>query len=140
MRYSACLAPAVIATCAAVHSMPFSRRSLAATASRASGVPGVATYLVMPAASARAAASLMFAGVSKSGSPVPNDTTSTPSLRIAAARAATASVALSFIRATRSETFIGNAVYRYTPPMHYDSHQPVLNDLEARITTIRDSL
>jgi len=24
--------------------------------------------------------------------------------------------------------------------MHYDSHQPVLNDLEARITTIRDSL
>jgi hypothetical protein len=24
--------------------------------------------------------------------------------------------------------------------MHYDAHQPVLNDLEARITTIRDSL
>ena len=25
-------------------------------------------------------------------------------------------------------------------PMHYDAHQPVINDLEARITTIRDSL
>jgi hypothetical protein len=24
--------------------------------------------------------------------------------------------------------------------MHYDAHQPVLDDLEARITTIRDSL
>jgi len=24
--------------------------------------------------------------------------------------------------------------------MHYDAHQPVLNELEARITTIRDSL
>jgi hypothetical protein len=59
---------------------------------------------------------------------------------MAAARAATASVALSFMRATRSETFIGGAVYRYTAPMHYDAHQPVLNDLEARMTTIRDSL
>jgi hypothetical protein len=25
-------------------------------------------------------------------------------------------------------------------PMHYDAHQPVINDLEARILTIRDSL
>jgi len=24
--------------------------------------------------------------------------------------------------------------------MHYDAHQPVLDDLEARITAIRDSL
>ena len=24
--------------------------------------------------------------------------------------------------------------------MHYDAHQPVIDDLEARITTIRDSL
>jgi len=24
--------------------------------------------------------------------------------------------------------------------MHYDAHQPVINDLEARILTIRDSL
>ena len=26
------------------------------------------------------------------------------------------------------------------PTMHYDAHQPVLDDLEARILTIRDSL
>jgi hypothetical protein len=26
------------------------------------------------------------------------------------------------------------------PPMHFDAHQPVINDLEARILTIRDSL
>jgi hypothetical protein len=66
----------------------------------------------------------------------------------AAARAATASVELSFIRRTRSVTFIGRQftppgrprARAYTPRMHYDAHQPVLNDLEARITTIRDSL
>ncbi len=27
-----------------------------------------------------------------------------------------------------------------TTTMHYDSHQAVIDDLEARITTIRDSL
>jgi hypothetical protein len=90
---------------------------------------------------------------------VPKATTSAPSRLSAAARAATASVELSFMRRTRSATFIGGAVYgaaatgrgparraggapvpAYTSPMHYDAHQPVLNDLEARITTIRDSL
>ena len=30
-------------------------------------------------------------------------------------------------------------VYPYRT-MHYEAHQPVLDDLEARITTIRDSL
>jgi hypothetical protein len=25
-------------------------------------------------------------------------------------------------------------------PLHYDAHQPIIDDLEARITTIRDSL
>lgn len=34
----------------------------------------------------------------------------------------------------------GSSANPYTPGMHYDAHQPVLNDLEARITTIRDSL
>jgi len=30
---------------------------------------------------------------------------------------------------------------RYTPrPMHYDAHQPVIDELEARINTLRDSL
>lgn len=28
----------------------------------------------------------------------------------------------------------------YHPPMHFDSHQTVIDDLEARIVTIRDSL
>lgn len=29
---------------------------------------------------------------------------------------------------------------RYPPAMHYEAHQPVIDDLEARILTIRDSL
>ena len=29
---------------------------------------------------------------------------------------------------------------RYPSRMHYDAHQPVIDDLEARILTIRDSL
>jgi len=29
---------------------------------------------------------------------------------------------------------------RYTPAMHYESHQGVIDGLEARIVTIRDSL
>jgi hypothetical protein len=28
----------------------------------------------------------------------------------------------------------------YDRRMHFDAHQPVIDDLEARITTIRDSL
>jgi len=28
----------------------------------------------------------------------------------------------------------------YTRHMHFDAHQPVIDDLEARITAIRDSL
>jgi len=28
----------------------------------------------------------------------------------------------------------------YTRRMHFDAHQPVIDDLEARITAIRDSL
>jgi hypothetical protein len=30
--------------------------------------------------------------------------------------------------------------FQAPPPMHYDAHQPVIDDLEARIVTIRDSL
>jgi hypothetical protein len=30
--------------------------------------------------------------------------------------------------------------HRYTDAMHFDAHQPVLDELEARITAIRDSL
>lgn len=32
------------------------------------------------------------------------------------------------------------AVAPYTRPMHFDAHQPIIDDLEARILTIRDSL
>src|ERR1700683_3702018 len=53
---------------------------------------GVGVYLVCPLSSAALAASLINAGVSKSGSPAPNPTTSIPALRIAAALALTASV------------------------------------------------
>jgi hypothetical protein len=42
----------------------------------------------------------------------------------------------SFIAAPQSR----RAVAPYTPPMHFDAHQPIIDDLEARILTIRDSL
>src|SRR4051812_29590902 len=59
---------------------------------RASGVPGVGSYLVLPACRALMAASLMKPGVSKSGSPAPKETTSTPAFLRALALAVTASV------------------------------------------------
>jgi hypothetical protein len=35
----------------------------------------------------------------------------------------------------------GEGLWRGTgATMHYDAHQPIINDLEARIVTIRDSL
>src|ERR1039457_2592493 len=46
---------------------------------RNSGIPEDGVYLVKPAASACAAASLIYCGVSKSGSPAPKPQTSTPS-------------------------------------------------------------
>ena len=45
---------------------------------RSSGMPLLGVYLVKPAARAAAAASLMCCGVSKSGSPAPKPTTSSP--------------------------------------------------------------
>src|SRR5256714_1633329 len=61
-------------------------------ATRSSGIEGVGVYLVCPLSSAALAASLMNAGVSKSGSPAPKLTTSTPALFSAAALALTARV------------------------------------------------
>ena len=55
-------------------------------------MPLLGVYLVNPAASALAAASLMCCGVSKSGSPAPNPTTSWPSAFIALALESIASV------------------------------------------------
>src|SRR3954467_11867095 len=79
---------------------------------------GVGVYLVCPLSSATLQASLMNAGVSKSGSPAPNPTTSTPAFFIAAALALTARVMDSETRATRSargnmvRTPAGNAMKR----------------------------
>ena len=52
--------------------------SQAATALRSGIVPSTSVYLVSPASSAFFAASLMWAGVSKSGSPAPKLMTSIP--------------------------------------------------------------
>src|SRR5262249_44904963 len=69
-----------------------------------SRVPAAGVYLVLPARMAAAAASLMFCGVSKSGSPAPRSTTSTPAARIASAACMAAIVDDAFIRETLSET------------------------------------
>src|SRR5882724_11391892 len=67
-----------------------------------SGKHGVGVYLVWPWSSAVLAASLMKAGVSKSGSPAPKPTTSTPAFFMALALALTARVIDSEIRFMRS--------------------------------------
>src|SRR5687768_3105366 len=66
---------------------------------------GVGVYFVWPLSSAALAASLMNAGVSKSGSPAPKPTTSMPAFFMAPALALTARViesATSFIRSARA--------------------------------------
>src|ERR1051325_5941430 len=69
-----------------------------------SRVPAVGVYFVLPSVIASAAASLMFCGVSKSGSPAPRSTTSTPAARIASAACIAASVEDAFICVTFSDT------------------------------------
>src|SRR5439155_231619 len=59
---------------------------------RNSGMPAAGVYFVKPSASALAAASLMCCGVSKSGSPAPNPTTSSPAAFMAFALESIASV------------------------------------------------
>src|SRR5687768_10793446 len=74
-------------------------------AARSSGRQGVGVYFVCPRSSAALAASLMKAGVSKSGSPAPKPTTSMPAFFIALALALTARVIeslTSFIRSARA--------------------------------------
>src|SRR5687768_12824217 len=63
---------------------------------------GVGVYLVWPLSRAVLAASLMKAGVSKSGSPAPKRTTSIPCFCMALALAPTARVMDSEMRAVRS--------------------------------------
>src|SRR5213593_3477896 len=55
-------------------------------------MPPTSVYLVWPLSSARIAASLIRRGVSKSGSPAPNEITSMPWARMALARACMARV------------------------------------------------
>src|SRR6476646_2359985 len=78
--------------CSGLYGRPLSRLNLSAIACFSSGREGVGVYLVCPLSSAVFAASLMNAGVSKSGSPAPNPTTSTPAFLSAAALALTLSV------------------------------------------------
>ena len=99
--YRQCLPPAPVVICSGLYGRPFSRLNFSAIAAFSSGKQGVGVYLVCPLSSAALAASLMNAGVSKSGSPAPKPTTSTPAFFIALALALTARVIdseTSFIR------------------------------------------
>src|SRR6476646_5552747 len=88
--------------CSGLYGRPLSRLNLSAIACFSSGREGVGVYLVCPLSSATLAASLMNAGVSKSGSPAPKPTTSTPDFFKAAALALTARVIDSEINFIRS--------------------------------------
>jgi hypothetical protein len=66
--------------------MPFSRRNFSPTASFNDAIPSTTVYFVWPASIARFAASLMWSGVSKSGSPAPSAMISRPAAFNSAAR------------------------------------------------------
>ena len=66
---STCLPPEPMVIWLRLYSSPFSRRNLPTTASFSSGMPSGSVYFVFPDWIASIAASLMFCGVSKSGSP-----------------------------------------------------------------------
>src|SRR5258708_8933146 len=72
-------------------------------ASFSSGMPSTAVYLVLPASMARIAASLMLAGVSKSGSPAPRPMTLRPAAFSARALSVTAIVADGFTRSSAAD-------------------------------------
>src|ERR1039457_6046933 len=84
-----CLAPALTMTSPADTAKPCALANHSATALRNWGVPSTAVYLVAPLSSAHLAASLMWLGVSKSGSPAAKLMTSTPWERSSAAFAVT---------------------------------------------------
>ena len=87
-----CLAPQETVTSSGAYSRPWSRLNFWQTAARSSGMPPTSVYLVCPLSIARIAASLIRAGVSKSGSPAPKEITSMPCARIAFALACMARV------------------------------------------------
>ena len=72
-------------------------------ASFSSGMPPTSVYLVLPASMAWIAASLMLAGVSKSGSPAPRPMTLRPAAFSARALSVTAIVADGFTRASAAD-------------------------------------
>jgi hypothetical protein len=76
----------------------FSRANLRTTASFSSAMPSIAVYLVSPRRIAAIAASLMWSGVSKSGSPAPSPITSRPAARSSRAFWVTAMVGDGLIR------------------------------------------
>src|SRR6201991_4581352 len=68
-----------------------------------SGMPPTSVYLVLPASMAWIAASLMLAGVSKSGSPAPRPMTLRPAALSARALSVTAMVADGFTRSSAAD-------------------------------------
>src|SRR5581483_11457372 len=90
---------------------PESLAVLAAMADRSSGRPEVGVYLwVLGSRHASAAASTMWAGVGKSGSPAPKPITGSPAAFRALAFASTANVADSAMAAMRWETRFMSAI------------------------------
>src|SRR5262249_22961436 len=77
---------------------------------RSSGMPAVTGYLVKPLLSAAIAASLMYCGVSKSGSPAVRAATSSPFAARALALAVSASVAGGLIGCSRRDAFMRRLV------------------------------
>src|ERR1700722_17398082 len=68
-----------------------------------SGIPSTAVYLVLPASMAWIAASLMLAGVSKSGSPAPSPMTLRPAALSSRALSVTAIVADGLTRSSAAD-------------------------------------
>lgn len=87
-----CLPPVDTTICSGAYVTPESFAIFAHIAFLSSIVPGTGVYLVMPLSSAYFAASMIYSGVLKSGSPAPNDTTSIPCAFIALDFAVIASV------------------------------------------------
>lgn len=97
--------PTVTNTWDAVHVKPLSRLVFTAIASRKAGNPAAGVYrCAFGSRAATTAASTMWSGVAKSGSPAPKPMTSSPLACNALAFASTANVADSAIAASRAET------------------------------------
>src|SRR4051812_15119792 len=114
--------------------MPLSRLNFAATALRSAWVPETSVYFVSPLFSARTAASLMFCGVSKSGSPCDRLITFLPSAIMRRATVEIAMVRLDWIRSRRSAVrdMTGSRLYgearetiQAVPPGQPFAHAPV---------------